>query len=172
MDPADIIRSIFFYISERQANMTKINWKITWGLAVTVLFLVLLAVRLGLFKDQSATIPSGPKAEIVRHPESWMNIYQNRKKIGVIHRTYQALENGRFQTTENVTMQINTMGITQALHISTETELNPDMSFSSFHFQLNSSLFRFNARGYKQKDQIILFAGPPREEEKNHSPDQ
>jgi len=166
MDPADIIRSIFFYISERQANMTKINWKITWGLAVTVLFLVLLAVRLGLFKDQSATIPSGPKAEIVRHPESWMNIYQNRKKIGVIHRTYQALENGRFQTTENVTMQINTMGITQALHISTETELNPDMSFSSFHFQLNSSLFRFNARGYKQKDQIILFAGPPREEEK------
>jgi hypothetical protein len=165
MDHADIMQ-VIFSISERWISMSKTKWNIARGLAITVLFLVLLAVRLDLFKDQPATIPSGPKVEIVRHPESWMNIYQNRKKIGVIRRTYQALENGRFQTTENVTMQINTMGITQALHISTETELNPDMSFSSFHFQLNSSLFRFNARGYTRKDQIILFAGPPRAEER------
>lgn len=100
MDPADIIRSIFFYISERQANMTKINWKITWGLAVTVLFLVLLAVRLGLFKDQSATIPSGPKAEIVRQPESWMNIYQNRKNRGHPSNISGTGKCRRFQTTE------------------------------------------------------------------------
>jgi hypothetical protein len=146
--------------------MTKIKWNITWGLAVTGLFLVLLAVRLGFFKDQPATIPASSKIEIARPPESWMNIYQNRKKIGVIHRTFHALENGRFQTAENVTMQINTMGITQALHISTETELNPDMTFSSFNFQLNSSLFRFNARGFINKDKLILYTGLPGAEEK------
>ena len=166
MDPADIIWLIFLFISERQAIMTKIKWNITWGLAVTVLFLVLLAVRLGYFKDQPATIPMSPEIEIARPPESWMNIYQNRKKIGVIHRTFHVLENGRFQTTENITMQINTMGITQALHISTETELNSDMTFSSFHFQLNSSLFRFNARGFINKDKLILYTGLPGAEEK------
>ncbi len=145
--------------------MAKIKWNTAWGIGVTLVFLVLLAVRLDFFKDQPAPVPLSPMAEIARQPESWMNIYQNRKKIGVIRRTYHALENGRYQTTENVTMQINTMGITQALQISTETELNPDMTFSSFNFQLNSSLFRFNARGYINKDKLILYAGLPSAEE-------
>ncbi len=101
-----------------------------------------------------------------------MNIYQNKKKIGVIHRKFNPLENGRFQTEEYVTMQINTMGITQALNLSTETDLNPDMTFSSFNFDLTSSLFRFNARGYVSKDKLILFTGLPRCPAKNHYPDQ
>ena len=99
-----------------------------------------------------------------------MNIYQNKKKIGVIHRKFNALENGRFQTEEFVTMQINTMGISQALNLSTETELNPDMSFSSFNFELNSSLFRFNARGYVSKDKLILFTGLPHAQQKTIIP--
>jgi hypothetical protein len=146
--------------------MSKTKWNMAWGIGITLVFLSLLAVRLDFFKDQPATVPLNPKVKIARQPESWMNIYQNRKKIGVIHRTFHGLENGRFQTMENVTMQINTMGITQALHISTETELNPDMTFSSFHFQLNSSLFRFNARGSISNDQLILYAGTLRAEEK------
>lgn len=146
--------------------MSKTKWNIAWGLSITALFLVLLAVRLDFFKDQPVSIPLSPKAEITRQPESWMSIYQNRKKIGAIHRTFHALDNGRFQTTENVTMQINTMGITQALHVSTETELNSDMTFSSFHFQLNSSLFRFIARGFINKDKLILYTGLPGAEEK------
>jgi len=114
--------------------------------------------------------PVRQNVEILRLPESWMDIYQNKKKIGVIHRKLNILENGRFQTEEFVTMQINTMGVAQALNLSTETDLNPDMSFSSFNFELNSSLFRFIAQGYVSKDKLILYTGLPHAEEKTVLP--
>ena len=91
--------------------MAKIKWNIVWGLVITMVFLGLLAVRLELFKEEPVGSPVSQKAEISRSPESWMNIYQNKKKIGVIHRKFNPLKNGRFQTEEFVTMQINTMGI-------------------------------------------------------------
>lgn len=150
--------------------MAKTKWNIVRGIVITLIFLGLLAVRLELFKEYPLENPVSPKAEITRAPESWMNIYQNKKKIGVIHRKFNVLEDGRFQTSENITMQINTMGITQALHIFTDTELNSDMTFSSFNFELNSSLFRFTARGYTGKDKIILFTGLPHAEQKTILP--
>ncbi|KAF0159750.1 MAG: transglutaminase domain-containing protein [Syntrophaceae bacterium] len=150
--------------------MAKIKWNIVWGIVITLIFLGLLAVRLELFKEKPEDNPVYQKAEISRSPESWMNIYQNKKKIGVIHRKFNALGNGRFQTEESVTMQINTMGVVQALNLSTETELNPDMSFSSFNFELKSSLFRFIARGYVNKDKLTLYAGLPPAEEKTVLP--
>lgn len=150
--------------------MAKTKGYLVWGIVITLVFLGLLAVRLELFKEKPLDPPESQKVEITRSPESWLNIYQNKKKIGMIHRQFNALENGRFQTTENVTMQINTMGVTQALNLSTETELNPDMTFSSFNFALNSSLFRFTARGYAGKDKLIVFAGLPHAEEKTVLP--
>jgi hypothetical protein len=141
--------------------MAKIKWNMVWGFVITMIFLGLLAVRLELFKENPVDSPVSRNVEVSRSPEAWMNIYQNKKKIGVIHRKFNPLKNGRFQTEENVTMQINTMGVTQALNLSTETDLNPDMSFSSFNFELNSSLFRFNAHGYVNKDKLILFTGLP-----------
>ena len=141
--------------------MTKIKWNWIWGIGITVVFLGLLAHRLEFFREKPAAAPEPQTIQITRSPESWMNIYQNRKKIGVIHRTFTELENGRFQTRENVSMQINTMGVVQPLNLSTESELNPDMTFSSFHFEINSSLFRFTARGYAGKDKLIVFAGLP-----------
>lgn len=146
--------------------MTKVKWHIVWGAGITAVFLVLLAVRLGWFQEKIADTSGGRKVEVSRAPESWVNIYQDRQKIGVIHRTFHELENGRIQTAENVTMQINTMGVTQALNIETETELNADLTLSSFNFMLHSSLFRFNARGYVSKDKLILYAGLPSAEEK------
>ncbi len=150
--------------------MAKIKWNIVWGVVITMVFLGLLAVRLELFQKKPLDNPITQKSEISRSPESWMNIYQNKKKIGVIHRKFSPLENGRFRATENITMQINTMGITQALNLSTETDLNPDMSFTSFNFDLNSSLFRFNARGYVNKDKLILFTGLPHAQQKTIIP--
>src|SRR5665811_1162523 len=146
--------------------MAKTKWNIVRGIVITLIFLGLLVVRLELFKEHPVENPVSPKAKITRAPESWMNIYQNKKKIGVIHRKFNVLEDGHFQTSENVTMRINTMGITQALHISTDTELNSNMTLSSFNFELNSSLFRFTARGYMGKDKIVLYAGLPHAEEK------
>lgn len=150
--------------------MGKIKGNIVWGIAITVVFAGLLAVRLGYLQEAPPPQPANSKTATLRSPETWMNIYQNNQKIGVIHRTFHKLENGRFQTGENVTMQINTMGITQALHVTTETELNPDMSFSSFNFELNSSLFRFTARGYAGKDELIIFSGLPHAQTKTVLP--
>jgi hypothetical protein len=150
--------------------MAKIKWNIVWGAVITLVFLSLLAVRLDFFKEKPKADPVNQKVEMSRSPETWMNIYQKDKKIGVIYRKFTQLENGRFQNMEKVTMQINTMGVTQALHLSTETELNPDMTFSSFNFELNSSLFRFNARGYIGRDKLILFTGLPPAEQKTILP--
>lgn len=146
--------------------MEKIKWNMIWGTGITLVFLGLLAVRLELFKEKQTDNPLRQNVEISRSPESWMNIYQNKNKIGVIHRKFKALKNGGFQTEEFVTMQITTLGIAQALNLSTETDLNPDMSFSSFNFELNSSLFRFNARGHVIKDKLILFTGLPHARQK------
>jgi transglutaminase-like putative cysteine protease len=150
--------------------MTKIKWHWIWGIGITVVFLGLLAHRLEFFREKLAAAPGPQTVQIIRSPESWMNIYQNRKKIGVIHRTFTELENGRFQTRESVVMQINTMGVVQALNLSTESELNPDMTFSSFHFEINSSLFRFAARGYAGHDKLIVFAGLPHAQKKTVLP--
>jgi hypothetical protein len=155
---------------ESLARMTKIKWHWIWGIGITVVFLGLLAHRLEFFREKPAAAPGPQTVQITRSPESWMNIYQNRKKIGVIHRTFTGLENGRFQTRESVAMQINTMGVVQALNLSTESELNPDMTFSSFHFELNSSLFRFAARGYAGQDRLIVFAGLPHAQKKTVLP--
>jgi hypothetical protein len=150
--------------------MFKIRWDFAWGIFITFVFLTLLVIRLELFQNKSEGIAVVQKAAIQRPTETWMNIYQKEKKIGVLQRKFIILETGGFQTTENVTMQINTMGIIQALRISTETALNPDMSFSSFNFDLNSSLFRFNARGYVAKDKLILFTGLPYAQQKSEIP--
>lgn len=141
--------------------MATIKGNIAWGLVITAVFAGLLAVRLGYFKEAPPPQPVAQRSGIAKPPETWMNIYQNKQKIGVIHRTFVRLEDGRYQTSENVTMHINTLGIPQALHLATETQLNADMSFSSFNFELNSSLFRFVARGYAGSDKLIVFSGLP-----------
>lgn len=150
--------------------MAKIKWNIVWGSLITLVFLVLMAIRLEFFKENPPDDPVRQKLEISRSPESWMNIYQNKKKIGLIHRKFKLLENGHFRNEEFVTMQINTMGVTQVLNITTETDLNPDMSFSSFNFELYSSLFRFNARGFVNKGKLILSTGLPHSRQKTIIP--
>jgi hypothetical protein len=150
--------------------MGKMKWHIVWGIGITVVFLILLIVRLEIFQEKPTAIEPDRQVDISRPPVSWMNIYQDRKKIGFIRRTFHKLDNGRIQTEENVTLQINTMGVSQMLNIATETELNADMTFSSFHFLLHSSLFRFQAKGYVEKDKLIVYAGVPSALEKTVLP--
>jgi len=99
-----------------------------------------------------------------------MNIYQKNRKIGVIQREFIGLETGGFQTKENITMQINTLGTTQLLHIENETYLNEDMSLSSFEFNLGSSLFRFNARGLVTGDKLVVLSGIPSSQHRSEIP--
>jgi hypothetical protein len=150
--------------------MTKIKGNMVWGIVITAVFAGLLALRLGYFEETPPPQPAAQKPGIARPHETWMNIYQNKQKIGRIHRTFIRLDDGRYQTGENVIMRINTLGIPQSLHMATETQLNPDMSFSSFNFELNSSLFRFVARGYAGSDQLIVFSGLPHAQTKTVLP--
>ncbi|KQC09106.1 MAG: hypothetical protein APR62_03240 [Smithella sp. SDB] len=147
--------------------MQKIKWNIVWGIFITFAFFFLLLIRLEFFHTNTQSII--PSDQIISSPKSqdtWMNIYQNGRKIGFVHRIFANLEN-KYHFNETVFMLINTMGVTQALNILTEGDLNPDMSISSFNFDLNSNLFRFNARGKVEKNKLILFTGFPGSQEKS-----
>jgi len=150
--------------------MSKFKWNITWGVFITLVFLILLFIRLEFFQKKPEPVPAlqSPE-EVIKAQNTWMNIYQNGKKIGIVHRTFTHQEKG-FHSSEKIFMQINTMGVTQALHIFTEGNLNPDMTLSSFNFNLNSSLFRFNAHGLVTKNKLILFTGLPDAQEKSEIP--
>lgn len=150
--------------------MSKIKFPVIYGIFFGIVFLILLIIRTELFVKDTVPVASIKKTTIERPAESWMNIYQKDKKIGVIHRQFIILETGKMQTQENVTMQLAALGATQVLHLKTETELNPDMSFSSFNFELNSSLFSFKARGYVTDDKLILFTGQPSSQQKSEIP--
>ncbi|HRS89617.1 MAG TPA: transglutaminase-like domain-containing protein [Smithellaceae bacterium] len=140
----------------------KPNLPLIWGVSVSVLFLILLVIRLDLFvRTKEAGTITSQHIKAQRPAESWMNIYQDGKKIGFVQRQFLILESGNYETQEKVTMQIKTLGTTQLLHLAMETVLNPDMSFSSFSFDLSSSLFRFSARGYVSHDKLILHTGIP-----------
>jgi len=146
--------------------MQKIKWHIVWGVFITFTFLILLFIRLEFFQKNSEPVVAVPIIKSQRPQDSWMNIYQNNKKIGVVHRTFTTLGK-KSHFNETVFMQINTMGVTQALNILTEGDLNPDMTLSSFNFDLNSNLFRFNAHGHVVKNKLILFTGLPGAQEKS-----
>ena len=149
--------------------MHKIKWNIVWGVFITFVFFILLFIRLEFFQKNSEPVADVQIIKLQRPQDTWMNIYQNGKKIGVVHRTFTTLEK-RSHFNETVFMQINTMGVTQALNILTEGDLNPDMTLSSFNFALNSNLFRFNAHGRVVKNKLILFTGLPGAQEKSEIP--
>jgi hypothetical protein len=96
--------------------------------------------------------------------ETWMNIFQKDQKVGYVHRQFSRSAQG-YKVLESVFMQINTMGMIQEIRFRTEGDLHPDLTLSSFDFELQSSLFRFKAQGVL-KDQILsIFAGAPGSEQ-------
>ncbi len=146
--------------------MPKIKYSFLGATVFALIFFTLFIIRLEIFPGRQAQLPVVPLAAAQRPAESWLSIHQNNKKIGVVHRTFNVLEKG-YRLGENVFMQINTMGITQTLTIAAEGDLNPDMTFSSFSFELNSSLFRFHARGYVMQNKLILYTGVPGAQQKS-----
>jgi hypothetical protein len=143
-----------------------IKWNIAWGIFFTLTFFTLLAIRLEFFQHGPEPTAATQQVQANRPSESWMNIYQNKKKIGFVHRTFSSLEKG-FYFSEKAFMQITTMNVPQTLNISTEGYLNPDMTISSFNFDLNSSLFRFSANGVVVKNKLILYTGLPNARQKS-----
>lgn len=152
-------------------NLSKLKWhQIAGGISV-ILFVILFALRLDVFdvkqkiethsKDQSTTgVFKG-----LHDKERWMNIFQDGRKIGYVHRHFLKKEKG-YRLQENVYMQINTMGVVQGIVLRTEGNLNQDMTISSFNFDLRSSLFQFKARGTVEGKILTLYTIIPGSEKK------
>ncbi|MFO7568731.1 MAG: transglutaminase-like domain-containing protein [Smithellaceae bacterium] len=140
--------------------MTKNTMRLLIKIAIILIFIGLLAVRLGLFKEKTQPAFPGQAAEFTRSPETWMNIYQKNQKIGVVSKKFFIHDSG-ISIQEDVSLQLNTLGVIQVMHISAQADLNPDMTLRSFDFDITSSLFRYSARGLMGKDRIILHTGLP-----------
>jgi len=140
--------------------MNKIKLTILGGVLFSIAFFTLLLIRLDYFQEKPISTPYLQTSLSTKSQDSWMNIYQANQKIGFIHRT---LTNAgvKVHFNEKVFMQINTMGVVQDVYILTEGDLNPDMTLSSFRFNLNSGIFRFNARGYVTNNKLVLLIGSP-----------
>ncbi|OHE24137.1 MAG: hypothetical protein A2X92_05850 [Syntrophus sp. GWC2_56_31] len=138
------------------------KWQWVAGGGAILLFCILLLFRLGvpgkIFPGAAGTAPL-PQVNIPTG-EIWMNITQDGRKIGHVHRTTAETENG-YQFSESVVMRINTMGIVQPLTVRTAAELKPDRTLSSFQFDLGSSIFRFTARGKVAGKNLTVHIGPP-----------
>jgi len=136
----------------------KIPWSRLIGGVLVSLFLVLLAFRMDFFTlpagegerqlEKTAFIPQEAK-------ETWMNIYQQGRKIGYTHRTFSRQKQG-FGLREEVFMRIQTMGVVQGISLMTEGALNQDMTLAAFDFDLTSNLFNFHARGKVDKERMSI----------------
>jgi len=124
-------------------------------LASGVIFMALLAVRMGWF--QTAEVPvSAPKGTI-SESENWMGIYQKSLKIGMSHRKISPVTEG-ITISETTVMRLNTMGMVQDIHLDTQGILNTDFSLASFRAEIKSGLFRFNVSGEVQGAALVLNA--------------
>lgn len=149
----------------------KRHWII--GIGFVILFLLLLAIRLDVLNwVRYRLFPSGngeashvSGVQELQEKESWMNITQNGQKIGYSHRLFSKTEKGH-HLSESVFLKINTMGVVQGMTIKTDGDMHPDMTMSSFDFDLRSSLFRFQAHGVVNGKQVTLYTEMPGSEKK------
>ncbi len=113
-----------------------------------VMFLSLLAVRMGIFDQQKAPpkIARITPSDNFIGRETWKNILQNEKKIGFSHSRYTRDDDG-FRFVETLFMRINTMGMIQDIGLKTRGRLNADFSLKSFDFEIESGRFDFSAAG-------------------------
>jgi hypothetical protein len=130
-------------------------------------FAFLLTLRLGILKRGEAdyqedhTLNSQDRWD----RETWMNIFQQKKKVGYVHRQFLKTVEG-YKVLESVFMQINTMGMVQEIRFKTEGNLHPDLTLASFDFELQSSLFQFKAKGVLRNKILSILAGTPGSEQK------
>jgi hypothetical protein len=124
--------------------------KVFWiaGSIFTMTFAALFMIRLGIL----ANLLSRPRTlslesiQTVSERDSWMNIFQNERKIGLSHTRFYEEPTG-YRLTEAVQMRINTMGMIQDINLNTKSRLNSDFTLQELDFEISSGRFRFSVRG-------------------------
>ncbi len=130
-------------------------------------FVALMLVRLGVFDYMRARPKAIDASALTSVPgkESWLNIYQNKRKIGFSHSRLTPTGDG-YQLHENVVMRINTMGMIQDIRLKTDSRLNADMSLSDFELMISSGQFQFTAKGRVNGTNLTLLTSGTGEAER------
>jgi len=112
------------------------------------LFAILLSLRLDLFNSLQTRQKdlSFSSVNFLPQGDSWMNIFQNGRKIGFSQTSFAKTKNG-YHLKENIHLRINTMGLVQDINLKTGGRLNPDFTLSGFDFEISSGRFSFEAGG-------------------------
>jgi len=118
------------------------------GLICAVLFALLLTVRLDVHRRLFPVSVLKPVASAGALPnrDTWMNVFQNSRKIGYSHTVFTGTEEG-YLYAEALFLRINTLGFSQDLKLNTRGGLQPDLTLSWFEFDMSSGRFQFSAKG-------------------------
>lgn len=136
------------------------------GIVLGFIFVFLLLVRLGVFQKGEEELSSlASISQTSAERETWMSILQKDQKIGYVHRQFMKTAEG-YRILESVLMRINTLGMVQDIRFKTIGDLNHRLALSAFDFELQSSLFRFKARGGVKGKTLIIYSGPTGSEQK------
>ena len=103
----------------------KFSLTVAAGISCSVIFLVLLTIRLGLFQENKP-LPL-PITKKVPASYAWHEIFLETEKIGYSHRRVIPRKNG-YRISETTFMRINTMGLVQDINVTTTGILAKDMS--------------------------------------------
>lgn len=127
------------------------------GTVVALVFAFLFLIRLDLidkllYRPQTLSIS---EIESPHTKETWMNILQNKHKIGFSHSTFSPEDNG-YKLQETTFMRINTMGMVQNINLRTQGQLNADFSLAEFDFEINSGRFSFTVNGNVSDDVLTV----------------
>ena len=154
------------YYKKRLMAMQRIKLNRVIGFVFALIFISLLAVRLGMFqKNEEGMSNPVSISQTSSDRETWMNIFQKDQKIGYVHRQFSKTAEGH-RILESVFMRINTLGMVQDIRFRTIGDLNHHLALSTFDFELQSSLFRFKARGGVKDNLLTLYSGPTGSEQK------
>ena len=111
-------------------------------------FFILFSIRMGWVENilsRPKTLSLASISEVAER-DTWMNIFQNNRKIGYSHSTFSKHDTG-YRLKETVFMRINTMGMVQDINLKTEGKLHPDFTLDSIKFEINSGRFQFAVNG-------------------------
>ncbi len=118
------------------------------GIFFILLFCALFSIRLGLFERFMTSISDNQlvQGNALSEKETWMNVFQDNRKIGYSHAIISKTGEG-YLLSEELFLRINTMGFAQDLKLFTKGTLESDLTLSTFDFNLSSGLFQFKAEG-------------------------
>ena len=138
-------------------RISKHKWFWITGTFAFLAFLSLFMIRLDLV-NKFLYRPKALEISTVNLPhdkETWMNIFQNKDKIGFSHTRLSAKNDG-YHIQETVHMRINTMGMVQDIQLKTRGRLKRDYSLADFDFNIDSGRFSFHVDGSLSGDVLTI----------------